>query len=177
MLKLCCPNYYIDGFQSLNIERLKDNDIHVLICDIDNTLVAHDEAHPSVAVKQFIQRVKDAEIEVVLISNNVEERVTLFAKELDLRVYPFAKKPLKLTYKKMMKDTGYHHDNIAVLGDQLLTDMLGAGRVHFYKILTKPVAQKDLTCTKINRIFENFVYYLLEKRKMLTKGKYDDEKM
>lgn len=174
MRKIFTPNLYIKSYQSLNIERLKQHKIKVLVCDIDNTLVAHDEAYPDENVKAFIKRVKAAGIQVVLVSNNVKERVETFAHELDVKTYPFAKKPLKGTYLKMMRDCGCKPKEIAVLGDQLLTDMLGANRVGFYTILTHPVAQKDLTCTKINRVVENFVFCLLNVQGKLKKGEFDE---
>lgn len=177
VLGLFTPNDYISSFQKLNIAKLQSLGIRALVCDIDNTLVAHDEPDPNHAVIQFIASVHDAGLDVILVSNNVNERVQRFAKGLgvEVRTYPFAKKPLKVTYQKMMKDTGYTSKEIAVLGDQLLTDILGANRVHFYTILTNPVAQKDLTCTKINRIFENMVFKLLEISKRLKKGVFHDE--
>ena len=174
MRKLFTPDYYIKNFQSLDLNRLLERNIKVLVCDIDNTLVAHDEADPSEAVKAFVQSVKAKGIQVVLVSNNVKERVERFAKELDVKTYPFAQKPLKKTYLKMMKDANCAPDEIAVLGDQLLTDMLGANRVGFYTILTNPVAQKDLTCTKINRFFENMVFEVLKLQGKLHKGEYDE---
>ncbi len=172
--KIFTPDYYIRSFRELNIERLITNGIQVLVCDIDNTLVAHDQAYPDEAVKQFIRRVQDAGIQIVLVSNNVKERVDTFAHGLHVATYPFARKPLKKTYLKMMKDTGCSPQEIAVLGDQLLTDMLGDNRVGFYTILTTPVAQKDLTCTKINRFFENMVFRVLAIQGKLHRGEYDE---
>lgn len=172
--KLFTPDYYIQNYQHLDVTRLLKRNIKVLVCDIDNTLVAHDEAYPDEQVKLFIQNMKNAGLKVVLVSNNVKERVETFAKELDVATYPFARKPLKGTYLKMMKDCGCLAEEIAVLGDQLLTDMLGANRVGFYTILTSPVAQKDLTCTKINRVIEHVVYKALAAFGKLRKGEYDE---
>lgn len=174
MRKIFTPDYYIKTYRDLDLNRLKERKIKVLVCDIDNTLVAHDVADPDEDVKCFIQKVKDAGLDVVLVSNNVKERVERFAQDLHVKTYPFAKKPLKATYVKMMKDTNCKANEIAVIGDQLLTDMLGANRVGFYTILTNPVAQKDLTCTKINRIFESMVFDVLKWQGKLHKGVYDE---
>ncbi len=168
------PHYYIESFQTLNVERLIERNIKVLLCDIDNTLVAHDEAYPGTNVIAFIHKVKEAGIEVIFISNNVEERVSNFAKDLDVKAYAFARKPLKMTYKKIMKETGYRRDEIAVLGDQLLTDVLGGNRMRYFTILTSPVAKRDLPCTKLNRKVENMIYFILEKQKRLKRGIYDE---
>lgn len=177
MLRMFTPKCYISSFHKLDLNDLKKRGINVLLCDIDNTLVAHDEADPSELVKEFLSKVAAEGFQIILISNNVTERVERFAKGLPMKVkvYPFAKKPLKQTYKKIIKENNYSKEQIAVLGDQLLTDILGANRVSLYTILTHPVAQKDLTCTKVNRIFENIIFYLLKVSGKLTKGRFDDE--
>ena len=177
MKKLFTPDCYIRSYRELNIKRLISMGIKQLVCDIDNTLVAHDVAVADESVKRFIQNVKDSGLKVVLVSNNVRERVETFADGLDVEVYPFAQKPLKKTYKKMMRDSGLAAEQIAVLGDQLLTDMLGANRLGFYTILTTPVAQKDLKCTKVNRFFENMVFHVLALQGKLHRGEYDEQTM
>ena len=97
-----------------------------------------------------------------------------FASCFDAKCYPFARKPLKQTYRKMLRELRYAPHQVAVLGDQLLTDMLGANRMHFYTILTRPLVSRDLNCTKVNRVFENLVFHVLEHQGKLKRGEYDD---
>lgn len=174
-MKLFTPDYYVESYRTVDLDALYRRGIRLLVCDIDNTLVAHDCAKPDDDVRAFIRRARKSGLAVAFVSNNVKERVDVFAGEFHAPCYPFAKKPLKLTYRKMMRELDYPSSQIAVLGDQLLTDMLGANRMKFYTILTKPVAQKDLTCTKVNRIFENMIFALLEKQGKLKRGEYDDK--
>ncbi len=174
MKKLFTPDCYIRSFRDLNLKRLCRMGIQVLVCDIDNTLVAHDVAEPDEAVIAFVQSVKKSGLRMVLVSNNVKERVDKFAASLDVATYPFARKPLKQTYVKMMNDMNCLPREIAVLGDQLLTDMLGANRIGCYTILTQPVAQRDLRCTKINRFFENIVFAVLKAQGKLRKGEFNE---
>ena len=174
MLGLFTPNYYIHRFNALRPAYLKEHGIELLVCDIDNTLVAHDIAVPDQDVLDFLTAIKEAGIQIVFISNNVEERVARFAKGLDIPYYPFALKPLPKTYWKMLKDYKINKKHVAVLGDQLMTDILGANFVGLHTILTAPVVERDLACTKINRKFENMVFKLLKKTKRLTKGVYHE---
>ena len=51
MRKLFTPDWYIQTYQNLDLSRLKQLGIRVLVCDIDNTLVAHDEAIPDDSVE------------------------------------------------------------------------------------------------------------------------------
>lgn len=174
MLNLFTPNYYIRTYDALRIAFLKEHDIQLLICDIDNTLVPHDVALPDNRAKAFLKTMQDAGIQLVFMSNNVEDRVVTFAKGLDIPYYHFALKPLPKTYKKMMKDYDVKREHIAVLGDQLMTDILGANYMKFYTILTAPIAQKDLSFTKFNRIFESMVFALLKISGKLKKGEFDE---
>ncbi len=174
MRKLFTPDWYIQTYQNLDLSRLKQLGIRVLVCDIDNTLVAHDEAIPDDSVVAFVQKVKQSGLQMVLVSNNVKERVDTFAASLDVATYPFARKPLKKTYVKMIKDMNCTPKQVAVLGDQLLTDMLGANRIGCYTILTQPVAQRDLRCTKVNRFFENIVFSVLKAQGKLRKGEFNE---
>lgn len=174
MRKLFTPDWYVQSYRHLDVNRLVQQGIRVLVCDIDNTLVPHDVADPDEAVIAFVHTVKQSGLKMVLISNNVKERVDRFAAKLDVATYPFARKPLKMTYVKMMREMNCSPHQVAVLGDQLLTDMLGANRLGCYTILTQPLAQRDLRCTKINRIFENMVFSVLKAQGKLRKGEFDE---
>lgn len=174
MLKLFYPKVYVQNFLDVNVEKLKKLGIKLIVCDIDNTLVAHDIAHPDEQVKAFIQRVQAAGLEIYLVSNNHYDRVSTFAKSLNVPCYPFAKKPLKKTYRQILKDAKVRPNEVAALGDQLLTDVLGANRMGIYPMLTQPLVQKDLKVTKINRTFENMIYRQLERKNLLKKGEYYD---
>ncbi len=174
MLKLFTPNYYIHRFHVLRPEFLLEKGIKVLVCDIDNTLVPHDVALPDQQVKDFIASFQKVGIQIVFISNNVEERVAKFAEGLNATYYYFALKPLPFKYHKMLKDLNVKRNEVAVLGDQLMTDILGANIMRFYTILTAQVVERDLSFTKVNRVFENMVFSLLKKTGKLVKGEYDE---
>ena len=42
-----------------------------------------------------------------------------------------------------------------MVGDQILTDVIGANRSHMFPILVKPIDEKDIWITKIKRPLEN----------------------
>ena len=171
MLKLFTPNYYIRKYTSLRPEFLKEKGIKLLVCDIDNTLVPDEEA------KSFLKKMQEAGIRVVFISNNVEERVKTFVDGCELEnpvSYPFACKPLPFSYRKMLKEMAVSRNEVAVIGDQLMTDMLGANIMRLFTILTAPIVQRDLSFTKFNRIFERMVFFLLEKSGKLKRGEFDE---
>ena len=49
-MNIFAPNYYVQSFKTLNIRKLHEMGIQLLLCDIDNTLVAYDEEVPNQAL-------------------------------------------------------------------------------------------------------------------------------
>ena len=174
LLKYFTPAKYIRNFKSLDCEWLLRQGIRILVLDVDNTLVAHDEKVANADVIAFVQKLKDCGLQPVIMSNNNEPRVKLFASSIDVPYYFYSTKPLKRTYRKLLRDYGVTAEQCAVIGDQLLTDILGGNRMKFTTILTTPLVTRDIPWTRLNRSVENHVYKLLEKKHLLKRGKYDD---
>lgn len=174
-MNIFAPNYYVQSFKTLNIRKLHDMGIQLLLCDIDNTLVAYDEEVPNQDVIDFIHKLKRNGIEVALCSNSLSSRGKNFGKHLPVsKTYPFSCKPLPFCFKKAMKDHGLKASQIAILGDQMYTDILGGNVWGLYTILTAPIAIKDRNITKVFRFFEELIYGYLEKKKILKRGEFDD---
>ena len=175
MLKLFLPDLYIKDYKDLKIDYLRNKGIKMLICDIDNTLVPFDQHYPDDGVFAFIEDLKKNDIIHVLISNNKTFRVKEFAKVLNFSYYPSVKKQLKITYRKVLNDFQIYKGEVATLGDQLLTDVLGSKRIGLLTILAKPLVTRDINYTKINRFIERYVYQLLERKGYLKRGVFDEQ--
>ena len=174
MLQKYYPFEYVESVFSIDYQKLYRMGYRGILFDVDNTLVPHDVALPDEKAVQFIRGMQEAGIRVVFISNNVEERVETFAKGLQADCYPFAMKPLPKTYRRMLKEQGVDKKEVAVVGDQLMTDILGANLMGLHTVLTAPVVTRDLSFTKFNRFFENIVFRLLQITGRLRKGEYDE---
>lgn len=170
MFKKFIPDLYIKSYKDLNLDVLKDAQIKLLLCDVDNTLVAHDEPNSNNEIKRFFNKVEKMGIKCCLVSNNTYERVNLFNKELGLKMYSFAKKPFKKIYQQIARDYQVEYHQMACLGDQLLTDIFGGNRMGCFTILCDPIANKDLFSTKFNRFVEKIILHHLAKTKQFIKG-------
>ena len=67
----------------------------------------------------------------------------------------FAKKPFKSGFKKALERLELKPEEVAVVGDQLFTDIIGARRMKMFPILVKPIDEKDIWITKVKRPIEN----------------------
>lgn len=170
-MRLFRPHITYKSYKDIDLNLLLNNNINTILIDIDNTLAPHDEQLPNSDVIKFINDIKNKGFNIFTLSNNSLDRVNMFSNALDVKGYSFSLKPLKKTYKKVLKENP-NLGNICVIGDQLLTDILGGNRMKFMTIYTRPLVQKDITFTKFNRFFEKFIINRLEKKNLLNLGEY-----
>ena len=95
-------------------------------------------------------------VKLCIVSNtNDKNKVKMIAEKLGIPYFYFAMKPFKRGFKKAKKLLQLESKNIAVVGDQILTDVWGANRCNMFSILVKPINEKDFWITKIKRPIES----------------------
>lgn len=161
------PDLYLDSVKNINATLLKKNNLAGLILDVDNTLIDYYRNMVDGAVK-WCEDLKQEGIKCIIVSNsNKREKVETVAKALDIDYIMFAKKPMKSGFKRALDLLELDVNQVAVVGDQLFTDVLGAKRMKMFSILVKQVGDKDLFITKLKRPIENAIV----KRYLKGKGK------
>lgn len=165
------PNEYLNSVKDINIDLLNKNNIKGLILDVDNTLINLDKKMP-VGVSDWARKVKSNGIKICILSNsNNIKKVEEVAKIIDVPYIFFGKKPLKTGFLRAKEILKLKNENIAVVGDQIFTDIIGANRCNMFSILVKPIEEKDYLITKIKRPIEKFIIKQYEKNKRRTKLK------
>ena len=94
------------------------------------------------------------------------------ASKLGLEFYHFAKKPYRGKFDIIIKKYPFSQSEMAIVGDQLLTDMAFGNRVGITTILVNQLSLKDGFFTKFNRIRERKILKKLYKNNLFVKGKY-----
>ena len=151
------PKYYCKKITDITCEYLKENNIKGLILDVDNTLLDID-LNVVDGLKEWTDKIKAAGIKCIILSNsNKLEKIKKVAGIMDIPYIRFATKPLKRGFKKAQEYLNLPSENIAAVGDQIFTDVIGANRCKMFPILVEPVDKKDLWMTKIKRPLENIV--------------------
>lgn len=118
------PNIYLNNVKEITLKLLKENNIKGLLLDVDNTLIDFDLKILE-GSKEWCDNLKKEGIKICILSNtNKIEKVKRVAKELDLQYINFAKKPFKKGFKRAMNLLEVNAKNIAVVGDQIMTDVL-----------------------------------------------------
>lgn len=161
------PSRYIENVKKITLELLKEKKIKGLILDIDNTLIDYDK-NLLEGTKEWCDNLKENNIKLCILSNtNKVKKVEKVAKILNLEYIYFAHKPSKKGFLKAQKLLGLNKEEIAIVGDQIFTDVWGGNRVGMYTILTKPIDKRDILLTRLKRPFEKIVInnYLKQRRK------------
>lgn len=151
------PDLYLNNIKEITVEILQSNNIKGLILDVDNTIINYNKEIIEGAF-EWVQEMKNNNMKMCILSNsNKKEKVERVAKKLDLEYIYFAKKPLKFGFNKAKQQMLLDSSNIAVVGDQIFTDVLGAHRSKMFAILTKPLDKKDIWITVLKRPIEEFI--------------------
>lgn len=164
------PDIYINSVLDISIDLIEKNNIKGLILDVDNTLIDYDKVLLEGA-KEWCKALKEKGIKFFIVSNSSKkEKVKNVADALEIPYINFAKKPFKKGFLTAIKMMELKPENVAAVGDQLFTDVLGANRCKMVSILVKPVAEKDLWYTAIKRPIEKaLLNRYLDKQKKKAK--------
>ena len=168
LYKRFMPKEFVNSVYDVTPEKLHALGIKGIITDLDNTLVEWDRADATPELMAWLKLIQDSGIQVIIVSNNKEARVKHFADPLGIQYIFQARKPLRKAFKKGLDLLNLPPQKVLMLGDQMMTDMLGGNALHLHTILVKPVAQSDGFVTKLNRRLERRVFNYLRKNGIET---------
>ena len=163
------PDIRVKSAYSLPFELLKENGIKILLFDLDNTIASfyetfEDRKEMALALKE---RCEKEGFEIALASNGKGKRVKTFCREWGVTCYPMMMKPFSYKLKKLIKEKGWDKKEVALIGDQLMTDMKAAKHAGIFFVLTDKLVTEEPFFTRINRFFEKPM------RKKINKMPYD----
>ena len=159
------PKEYLSSVKDISLELLNKYNIKGLILDVDNTLINLDRKMPE-GVSDWAKNLKNNGIKICILSNSHKiDKVGAVAKILNVPYIFFGKKPLKSGFLRAKDILKLDNENIAVVGDQIFTDIIGANRCNMFSILVKPIEEKDYLITRMKRPIEKLIIKNYEKNK------------
>lgn len=126
----------IDSVFNIDFELLKAQGFKAIIFDIDATLVPHG-ADTTNEIDNLFYEIHRLGLKTLLLSNNSEERISEFNRNINALFIPMANKPNKMNFLKSVEMLDVKKDEILLIGDQLFTDILGANRAGIKSVLVK----------------------------------------
>ena len=134
------PDRVFTRYTDISPALLRQMDIRLLLCDLDYTLAPRSVSAPDDTLRAWLAKCREAGVTVMILSNNRSPaRVEAFCGELGIRYVGHAGKPGVRGYREAMKLAGVPAANTAMLGDKLLTDVLGAKRSGVLALMVEPL--------------------------------------
>ena len=165
------PDIYKKTIFDIDYEKLKEEGIKCLVFDLDNTLGLIDEKKCSKETKKLLNKLKKS-FQVYISSNNVRSRIDAYIEDLGIEAEAFSLKPLPKGLIRIRKRSGVNKKEIAMIGDQIVTDIC-SGKLYGTKtILVDPLGVKDLKITGLNRKIEKMIVKRYERKDIFKKGRY-----
>lgn len=168
------PDIYKENIYEINYSKLKEIGINCLLFDLDNTIVPFKEKIPREETKELFNKLKQMGFKIIIYSNSPKRRLNSFKEILEVEVFSSAKKPCSKNFYKLFNQYKLKETEVAIIGDQILTDIVGGNKVGITTILTTPLEAKDPFWTKPNRLREKKIMEKLREGNLFKKGRYYD---
>lgn len=133
------PHRLFSCYRDLSPQYLAGQGVKLLLSDLDFTLAPKSVRQPDEALRAWIQSLRDAGIQIMIVSNNRSgRRVTEFCDQLGIPYQGHAGKPSPRGLEAAMARAGVDRTHTAMLGDKLLTDVLAAHRAGVLALMVEP---------------------------------------
>ncbi|OWZ83418.1 YqeG family HAD IIIA-type phosphatase [Natranaerobius trueperi] len=163
-MKLLYPDLYLESIFSIDFDKLSHNGIKGIITDLDNTLIAWKDKRLTEQLENWLREAKKRNIKLIIVSNNKNSRVYNFAEKVGLPAIPNANKPRRKSFQCALNQLGLPPEEVAVIGDQVFTDVLGGNRMGMFTVLVVPIDDKEFLGTKVLRTAERLILRKITKQ-------------
>ena len=146
---------YVASLPLVNVDELVADGVRLVLLDRDNTCVPRDASEPPAEVMAWLDRAREASLEVCLVSNNFHSsQVGATARLLGCEVVDHAMKPAPFALRRAMRMHAVMPGEAVMIGDQVFTDVVAGNLARVRTVLVRPQSRTDLWYTHIFRIFE-----------------------
>ena len=166
------PDMYQQSIYTIDYQKLLNKGIKCLLFDLDNTLVPVTDRKPTKKLHELFDNLKNEGFKVIIFSNSTKNRLKPFKEELNVDCCASARKPFKEKFLLVLKEYRYNVNEVAIIGDQILTDIVGGNKIGILTVLINPISSKDFFVTKFNRIREKRIMKKLRDKNLFSKGRY-----
>lgn len=166
------PDNYYPSIYKIDYQTLKKENINTLLFDIDNTITKVDDLNVPQETIELMENLKKQEFKILLFSNNHQQRAFPVAQKLNLPLLSDAGKPEKKAYAKALNILNSTKENTAAIGDQLLSDVVGAKKYGIKVILVDQLSKENNIQTGLAQKLQKYMIKKLSKYKLFKIGNY-----
>ena len=156
------PNLRVSGITDIDLASLREQGFEGLLLDLDNTLLPWKNSDVPDSSRMWVETAIQLGMKPCIVSNtHYPKRLNRIAGELGIPAVAGALKPRGHGFEKAAEAIGCELGRAVVVGDQLLTDILGGNRAGAYTILVNPMHPREFIGTKLSRVVERAILWML----------------
>ncbi|MDR0314992.1 MAG: YqeG family HAD IIIA-type phosphatase [Oscillospiraceae bacterium] len=157
------PDYKFKKLVDITVEDLKSMGVKGIAVDLDNTMAIDNTDDPGEGVVEWLAEMKKAGFKISILSNSYRKRARNFAKSVGgIDWVAMALKPSHYGYYRVKKKFKLKAYEIAMIGDQIFTDIIGANLAGMVSVYVFPyeVEKRSVVSYKIKRHLEKILFVL-----------------
>ena len=148
------PDYQFHRVTDIPPECLKALGVRAVLLDVDNTLAISGSQIPLDGLTRWLGALREVGIASAVFSNSGYSRVRPFAERIGVPYTARACKPLRFRYRRAARALGCAPGKVAIIGDQLFTDIWGGNRAGMVSILVAPILPESSPAFRLKRAVE-----------------------
>jgi len=134
------PKLVFRSIDEIDGSVLAAHGIHLLLSDLDNTLVPYGVHEPDDRVRAWAEGLRQNGIDLFVLSNSRKpDRTRRFSEALGVPFLGHSGKPRRASFFKAMESMGAVPESTAIVGDQIFTDIWGGNNAGVTTILVYPI--------------------------------------
>lgn len=160
MLEHYTPDLVAKRLEDVDLEALASRGIEALLLDLDNTVCPWQEETIAESCEEWIRRAKER-FKLCFLTNSIRpHRLQRVADRLGIpavRRWLRGRKPYREGFVAALREVGVEPAHAAMLGDQIMTDVLGGNRLGLYTVWVLPLQAREFIGTKPARCLEKLL--------------------
>ncbi|MBX3095282.1 MAG: YqeG family HAD IIIA-type phosphatase [Fimbriimonadaceae bacterium] len=154
-LRHFAPHANIHRLHEVNVDELWARGKRLILLDVDNTLLPWRSMDLPQETLDWVKHAEEKGFALCVISNTRHpERLKALCESLGIDFVLARMKPSRQMFVKAMSRHKAGPTETVMIGDQLLTDVLGANRAGIDAIWVTPMSNVEFAGTRINRVIE-----------------------
>lgn len=151
------PDARVSSVHEVTPAWLEGRGLRGLLVDLDDTLLPASADRVPEDVYEWLAGLGASGVKLAILSNGERRRVREVAERAGLPALALAGKPWRSAFRRGLRLVGLPAHSVAMLGDQLFTDVLGAKSAGLKAVLVTPLSPGKLPHTRIARRLERWV--------------------
>jgi len=152
------PVQATDALENVDLMALWDSGKRLILIDVDNTIVRWKAEDFEESTLAWLQQAKDVGFSLCILSNTSRpERLDRICARLGIPTVRGRRKPSRNMYELALQKFDRKPNEAVMIGDQLMTDILGANRSGIDAIWVQRIHHHEFKGTAVNRFIERLL--------------------